>query len=47
VIEAAVTTLASDDFAFDRSSRGQLDDDEFFVRRRIHRDVREALGTVS
>ena len=43
VVEAAVATLVSDDFALDRSSREQLEDDEFFVRRRIHRDVREAL----
>jgi hypothetical protein len=44
VVEAVVLALASDDFAMDRDARRWLDDDEFLVRRRIHRDVREAMG---
>jgi len=36
--------LISDDFTLDPEARKRLDDDEFLVRRRIHRDVREALG---
>jgi len=44
VIEAAVLTLVSDDFTVDRSGRGRLEDDEYLVRRRVHRDVRAALG---
>jgi FtsH ternary system domain X7 len=45
VIEAAVLTLVSDDFTLDRSGRGRLEDDEYLVRRRVHRDVRAAMGT--
>ncbi len=44
VAESVVLALASDDFAMDRDARRWLDDDEFLVRRRIHRDVREAMG---
>jgi hypothetical protein len=44
VIEAVVLALVSDDLLFDRSGRRWLDDDEYLVRRRIHRDVRAALA---
>jgi hypothetical protein len=44
VIEAVVLALVSDDLLFDKSGRRWLDDDEYLVRRRIHRDVRAALG---
>jgi hypothetical protein len=36
--------LVSEDFTLDREARKRLDDDEFLVRRRIHRDVREAMA---
>jgi cellulose synthase operon protein C len=44
VIEAAVLSLISDDLTLDPAGRRWLDDDEFLVRRRIHRDVRQALA---
>ena len=44
LIEAVVLTLVSDDFTLDQAGRRWLDDDEYLVRRRIHRDVRAALG---
>jgi hypothetical protein len=43
-LEAVVFSLVSDDFTLDQAGRRWLDDDEFLVRRRIHRDVRAALG---
>jgi hypothetical protein len=45
VVEAVVLTLISDDFMLDETCRRWLEDDEYDVRRRIHRDVRAALGT--
>lgn len=44
VVEAMMLAIVSDDFTLDREARKRLDDDEFLVRRRIHRDVREALA---
>ena len=44
LIETIVLTLASDDFLLGESGRRWLEDDEYFVRRRIHREVRAALG---
>jgi hypothetical protein len=44
VVEALVLALVSDDFTLDKQGRRWLDDDEFLVRRRIHRDVRRAMG---
>jgi cellulose synthase operon protein C len=44
VVEAVVLALASDDFALGPAARRWLDDDEYLVRRRIHRDVRAALA---
>ena len=44
LVEAVVLALASDDFALGESGRRWLEDDEYFVRRRIHREVRTALG---
>jgi hypothetical protein len=41
VVEAMMLALISDDFTLDRQ---RLDDDEFLVRRRIHRDVRAAMA---
>lgn len=43
VVEAMMLALCSDDFTLDRAARQRLDDDEYLVRRRIHRDVREAV----
>jgi hypothetical protein len=43
VTEAAVLAVVSDDFTMGAQARRWLDDDELLVRRRIHRDVREAM----
>jgi hypothetical protein len=45
VVEALVLALVSDDFTLDHEARRRFDDDEYLVRRRIHRDVREALAS--
>ncbi|WP_029630337.1 hypothetical protein [Zavarzinella formosa] len=42
VIEAVVLSLSSDDFSSDEQTRRWMDEDEFLVRRRIHRDVEVA-----
>ncbi len=44
LVEAVVLALASDDFTLGESGRRWLEDDEYFVRRRLHREVRAALG---
>jgi len=44
VVEAVVLAVVSDDFTMGTQARRWLDDDEYLVRRRIHRDVRAALG---
>jgi hypothetical protein len=44
VVEAVVLAVASDDFTLGSQARRWLDDDEFLVRRRIHRDVRELMA---
>jgi hypothetical protein len=43
VAEAVVLTLATEDFTLGPAARRWLEDDEYLVRRRIHRDVRAAL----
>ena len=43
VVEALVQMMTSDTFTMDRSARTWLDDEEYLIRRRIHRDVRQAL----
>ena len=43
VIEAVVLSLVSQEFTVAPGARRWLDDDEFLVRRRIHREVRAAL----
>jgi hypothetical protein len=43
VVEDVVRAVVSDDFALGPTARRWLDDDEYLVRRRIHRDVREHL----
>jgi hypothetical protein len=44
VIEAAILALVTDDFKVSPEARRWLDDDEFLVRRRIHRTMRAAMG---
>jgi len=39
VVEAVVLAVVSDDFTMGTQARRWLDDDEFLVRRRIHRDL--------
>jgi hypothetical protein len=43
VVEAAVLAVVSDDFTLGARARRWLDDDEFLVRRRIHREMREMM----
>jgi hypothetical protein len=45
VIEAVVLAVASDDFTMGTQARRWLDDDEFIVRRRIHRDMRHWMAS--
>jgi hypothetical protein len=42
VIEAVVLAIVNDDFALGPAVRRWLDDDEFRVRQRIHRDLLDA-----
>ena len=44
IVEATMLAMVSDDFTHDKDSRRWMDDDEYLVRRRIHRDVREMTG---
>jgi hypothetical protein len=44
IVEAVVLALANEDFALGPAARRWLDDDEYLVRRRIHRDVRAAMA---
>jgi len=44
VLEAAVRAVASDDFTMGSNARRWLDDDEYIVRRRIHRDLRHLIA---
>ena len=44
IVEAVVLALANEDIALGPAARRWLDDDEYLVRRRIHRDVRAALS---
>lgn len=45
VVEALVLAVVSEEFTMNSESRRWLDDDEFLVRRRIHRDMRAAMST--
>jgi hypothetical protein len=36
--------VVSDDFTLGANARRWLDDDEFLVRRRIHKDLRAMMG---
>jgi hypothetical protein len=44
VIEAVALATAAEDFAADARSGRWPDEDEFLIRRRIHRDVPMSLG---
>jgi hypothetical protein len=44
VVEAVVLAVASDDFTMGTQARRWLDDDEFIVRRRIHRDMKQVMA---
>ncbi len=44
IVEEVVLAIASDDFALGPGGRRWLDEDEFLVRRRIHRDMQSALN---
>src|SRR5215208_6697643 len=44
IVEAVALAMAAEDFAADPRARRWLDEDEYLVRRRIHADVRQALG---
>jgi hypothetical protein len=44
VIEAVVLAVVTEEFAVGTAARHWLDDDEFLVRRRIHRDMQAALS---
>lgn len=43
VIEAAIQSLVGEGFQLNAQGRRWLDEDEYVIRRRIHRDVREAM----
>jgi len=44
IVEAVVLGVVSDDFTLGPGVRRWLDDDEYLVRRRIHRDVRQVVS---
>lgn len=44
LIDAVVRSVVTEDFALGPSVRGWLDDDEFLIRRRIHRDMTAVLN---
>jgi hypothetical protein len=44
ITETVALSLANEEFAIGPAARRWLDDDEYLVRRRIHRDVRTALA---
>jgi hypothetical protein len=47
VVEAVILAAASEESAMGPEARRWLDNDEFLVRRRIHRDVRALVGSES
>jgi hypothetical protein len=44
VVEAIVLAVVTEEFAMGEVARRWLEDDEYLVRKRIHRDVQDALG---
>jgi hypothetical protein len=47
LVEAAVLAVVNDDFALGPTVRRWLDDDEYRVRRRVHRDTRALVGATA
>ena len=45
IVEEVILAIISDDFALGPGGRRWLDEDEFLVRRRIHRDMQTTLAT--
>jgi hypothetical protein len=45
VLESVVLAAVSDDFTAGTEVRRWLDEDEYLVRRRVHRSVRRALAS--
>lgn len=43
IIEALVQTIVSDSFTMDSNSQRWMDEEEFLIRRRIHKDMREMM----
>ena len=43
IIETVVRAVVTDEFALGSSVRGWLDDDEFLIRSRVHRDLTAVL----
>ena len=43
LIDTVVRSVVTEDFALGPAVRGWLDDDEFLIRRRIHRDMAAVL----
>lgn len=43
LIDAVVRSVVTEDFSLGPAVRGWMDDDEFLIRRRIHRDMAEVL----
>src|SRR5262249_55503030 len=44
LVETVVRAIVHEDFTLGPAVRGWLDDDEFQVRQRIHRDLRAMMG---
>jgi hypothetical protein len=44
IVEAVILAVVSETFSLGASARRWLDEEEFLIRRRVHRDVRTALG---
>ncbi|MCA9065612.1 MAG: hypothetical protein KDA96_21235, partial [Planctomycetaceae bacterium] len=44
IVETLVQTIVSDTFTMDRNSQRWMDDEEFLIRRRIHRDMKERMA---
>ena len=43
LIDTVIRSVASDDFSLGPEVRGWLDDDEFNVRQRIHREMKQLM----
>ncbi len=44
IVDALIGSIASESFAMNKESQRWLDDEEFLIRRRVHREVREMMG---